>query len=115
MEFKTYAIWGVQQSHLASRVQESLERLSGPMYNKCHWRGEGVSRHIAAEFHITPNTDQSAQEALGWRELSLPEVDATERPQSVKDTRPKLQGLSRPLEPGYKPIDGLSTMWPSKR
>ena len=74
MEFKTYGIWGVQQSHLASRVQESLERISGPLYNKCHWRGEGTARHIAAEFHTTPNTDRisalkKACVPLGWKAI----------------------------------------------
>ena len=74
VESKTYVIWGVPQSNLAARVHESVERASGPLYNKFYWRGDGTSRHIAAEFHITPdifraNALMSACKSLGWKAI----------------------------------------------
>jgi hypothetical protein len=109
-EFKTYVIWGVPQSHLATRVQESLERLSGPLYNKCYWRGEGGSRHVAAEFHIMPdNTRKNALKmtckSLGWKAIPARrwKQRCAHRTSRMRDRSSK--GFSFPVENRYEIIE----------
>jgi hypothetical protein len=110
MEFKTYVIWGVPQSHLATRVQESLERLSGPLYNKCYWRGEGGSRHIAAEFHIIPdnarkNALKMTCKSLGWKAIPARrwKQRCAHRTSRMRDRSSK--GYSFPVENRYEIIE----------